>query len=257
MSLFRGLRVLYCAAIFAGTAAIMFLTPESPAWLHPVLIVLWVLLVFAAFEGIAFARLKRANDLLDNCRCRDYIDYWERMLPRARRTNAFTVKLNLSAGYLEMGRPQRARELLDSLPPIPEKPRYASYRLVNDNNRVVCSRMLDRLDEADAQLSLYRTHLAAVSPKLAKRSRIDTLCETQAVLQRMARGDFDGAIPYFEGRLRDAPALRGRVAAHYDLAWALHHEGRIDEARDHLAWAAANGGDTWYATAAKRKLEAL
>ena len=257
MNLFRGLRVLYCAALFLGTLAILFLSPDSPAWLRPVLVVLWVLVVFAGVEALSFLRLKRINSLLDNCRVREYADVWRSMLPRAKRSRAFTIRLNLAAGYLELGQPRQALEQLEALPPIPASARYASVRLVYDNNLLVCRRMLEQLDEADALLPVYRSHLEAVPQRLAQRSGVGVAYESQAMLQRMVRGDFHGAIPFFEELLRTAPTLRKQTAAHFDLAWALHHEGRDDEARDHLAWAVANGGDTWYVNAARRKLEEL
>ena len=257
MSMFRGLRVLYCATLFVGMVALLFLLPETPGWLRPVAVVLWVLAVFIGFEAVGYGRLKKVNSMLDDCRVREYAGYWERMLPRVGGKNALTAKLNLAAGYLEMGEAQRALDLLQTVPPIPETRSYTSYRLVYDNNMLVARRMLGQLDEADALLDAYRRHLDAVSPKLAERTGIRTFYENQTMLQRMARDDFDGAIPYFEERLRTAPTLRSRVSAHYSLAWALSHEGRADEARQHLTFAAENGADTWYVSAAKERLEKL
>ena len=49
--------------------------------------------------------------------------------------------------------------------------------------------------------------------------------------------------------------LRRLVGLHYHLARSLSHEGRTDEAMDHLLFAAENGGGTWYVSAAKKQLE--
>ena len=257
MSMFRGLRVLYCAMLFVGTVALLLLLPEAPGWLRPVVIGVWLVAVFITCEAVGYSRLKKVNSLLDDCRVREYADYWERMLPRVGGKNALTAKLNLAAGYLEMGEAQRALDLLQTVPALPEKGSYASYRLVYDNNMLVARRMLGQLDEADALLQAYRQHLDAVPPKLAERTRIRPFYENQTMLQRMARGDFDGAAPFFAERLRTAPTLRSRVSASYSMAWALCHEGRADEARPHLTFAAEQGGDTWYASAARERLEQL
>lgn len=89
---------------------------------------------------------------------------------------------------------------------------------------------------------------------LAK-SDLRSSLEISVTLLRMARGNFEGVSAFFARQLEKSSPLRRQVGLHYHLARSLSHEGRTDEARDHLLFAAENGGDPWYVSAAKKQLE--
>ncbi len=82
-------------------------------------------------------------------------------------------------------------------------------------------------------------------------------CQTQSMLLRMARGDFDGARAFFENQLPADATERSRVADHYALAWVSLQEGDKTQSAKHLEYVLAHGGDTWYVGAARERMRHL
>ena len=236
---------------------VLALVMDLPLWTCAVglfvMLLAWQFLV----ARIATRRLNGVLELLNNCHVQEAARKYEALLTRARRTTVPHLKLNLSACYLEAGESRRAIETLESMPPMPEKKPWALTQLCRNLNLAGGLRMLDRLDEADTALSRAEACMADVSDKALERNGLRSACAVQTMLQKMTRGDFDGAIPFFTAQLETAGNLRKTVASHYDLAWALSHEGRQEEAREHLQYVAENGGDTWYVSAAKKRLELM
>ena len=236
---------------------VLALALDLPLWICAV--GLFVMLIAWEFL-MAHAAARRLNGvlaLLNDCRVQEAARQYEALLPRARRSTVPHLKLNLSACYLEAGEPARAIETLESMPPMPETRPWALTRLCRDLNRAGGLRMLDRLDEADAALNRAQACMADVPEKTLVRNGLTSACAVQAMLQKMARDEFEGAVPFFTAQMESAEVLRKKVAIHYDLAWALSHEGRDNEAREHLQFVVENGGDTWYTAAARKRLETM
>ena len=259
MKLYRDLNWI-CLALSVGGALALLLPPtlRDEKILLPALLAFgWIVVCVFFFQWLAVKRAGKTMALLEDCRVREYTAQYEKLLDRAKGKLALPVKLNLSAGYIELGHPGRALELLRDLPDFPKGRQGAALRLAYDNNAAVCHRMLGDLDTAEKLMERYQADLAAAPEKTPQRAQYAAHCHTQAMLLNMARGNFDGARAFFETRLQTAATIRHRVADHYALAWVCDHEGRRDEAREHLRYAAAHGGDTWYVQAAKTRLANL
>ena len=219
---------------------------------------LWILLCAMLFQFLAVRKLNAVMALLESCRTEEYIARYRELVQNASGSSAYALKLNLSAGYLEAGRAREALELLQSLPLVPEGRGKTALELLYDNNHLVACRMLDRLEEADRALETFRAHLDAAPPRTPQLEQFRRSFQSQSVLLRMTRGDFEGAEAYWQEDLESsARTLRHVAADRYALGWTLHALGRAEESREHLAWVAENGGDTWYAASAREKLAAL
>jgi len=259
MRLYRDLHVVYYIVALGGAFALL-LPPvfqDRNILLPALLAFLWIILSALVFQRLAIKRLNKLMTLLEECRIKEYIEGYEKLLPRAGRKSSAALKLNLSAGYIELGHPKRALELLESLPAFPESRSGAASRLCRDNNLAVCHRMLGDLDAAERLMELFRAELADAPAKTPQRSQFAAIGDTQAVLLSMARGNFDGAAAFFEKKLPEDATLRSRVADHYALAWASTQAGEPEQAKRHLEYVLAHGGDTWYVSAARERLRRL
>ena len=265
MKLYRDLHIV--EFLLAGTGAVAIVLPptlrDQSIFLPSLLAFLWIVVCAFFFQWLAIRRLNKVMALLNECRVKEYVAQYEKLLGRARRKTTLpvkttlSVKLNLSAGYIELGHPRKALELLRDLPDFPKGRSGTALRLVYDNNMAVCQRMLGDLDEAGRLLEQYRADLAAAPEKTPQRTQIVSHCRKQAMLLNMARGDFDGARVFFQTELRTDATERSRVADHYALAWVSLQEGSRDESAKHLEYVLAHGGDTWYVSAARERMRQL
>ena len=259
MKLYRDLNIVSFLLAVAGAVAIV-LPPtlrDQNILLPSLLAFLWIVVCVFFFQWLAVKRLNKVMALLNECRVKEYVAQYEKLLARARRKTILPVKLNLSAGYIELGHPRKALELLRDLPDFPKGRGGAALRLVYDNNTAVCLRMLGDLDMAEALLKRYQADLSAAPEKTPQRAQTATQYRKQAMLLNMARGSFDGARVFFETELRTDATARSRVADHYALAWISLQEGSRDESARHLEYVLAHGGDTWYVSAARERMRQL
>jgi tetratricopeptide (TPR) repeat protein len=259
MKLYRDLNITYYLLSFAAAAALLLppvLRDESilPYALPAFLCVFCLALVF---QYLAMRRINKNMALLEGCRIKEYTAAYEKLLPRARKSSELLVKLNLSAGYIEQGYPRKALDLLRELPAFPKGRRGVPLRLCYDNNLAVCHRQLGDLDTAEKLLEQFRADLAAAPEKTPQLEQMTVNCRAQATLLRMARGDFDGARAFFEGKLEADTTERQRVADHYALAWVSLQEGDRAQSARHLEYVLAHGGDTWYVGAARERMRQL
>ena len=229
--------------------------------LHTFPCVAFVFLLFLGwrylFERIAARRVSRAIRNYDECRARQGVEHLESLLKRCDNGTVYLIKAHLTFGYLLLGDASRTLELLDSLPPFPDGKRWLPLQFICEGNRGMACLMLGRLDDAEASNTRCAAILAQMPEKWLRDGEIQGTYQASLTELRMARGDFEGAADFYARRLPEAPTMRRKVYNHYMLAWALNHEGRNDEAREHLQFAAENGGDTWYAAAARKKLDTL
>lgn len=258
MRLYRDLHIVYYVVALGGAFALLPPVLRGENILLPALLAFLCIVCSAVFfQYLALRRLNKLMALLEECRVKEYVAQYEKLLPRAGRRSAPALKLNLSAGYIELGHPRKALELLESLPAFPETRSGAASRLCRDNNLAVCHRMLGDLDAAERLMEQFRAELEDAPAKTPQRSQFATICDTQTMLLNMARDKFDGAAAFFEKKLTGDTTLRSRVADHYALAWAKTREGSRDQAAKHLEYVLAHGGDTWYVSAARERLRRL
>ncbi len=259
MKLYRGLNIACGLVSFVGAMAVVLpAVLANRSILLPVLLAfLWVVLCAIANRKLVIRRLNKIMALLDDCRIGEYVAEYEKLLPRAKNSDALFVRLNLSAGYIEQGHPRKALDILRDLPDIPAGRRGTSSRLCYENNTAVCHRMLGDLDTAETLMETLRSDLETAPEKTPQLAQIASNYQAQACLLRMARGNFEGSRALFEGQLPAASSERSRVAAHYALAWVSLREGRKDESARHLEYVLAHGGDTWYVGAARERMRQL
>lgn len=259
IKLYKDLYIIYLTGSIA--VCVIYFVLAFAADLRPLtcLIIAYVLLFAWGFfmRRAATRRFDRAIRDLEACRIRQGMSQIEPLLKRCGRNSVFLIRSDLAFGYLMLGDAKRGLEMLDALPPFPEKKRWLPLQLVCEGNRGSAYLMLDRPDDTEASIARFTALLEKTPEKYLRRSDLRASLRVQITELQMARGEFDGAVELFTARLRAAASVRQEVFAHYMLAWALTHEGRTDEAREHLQFAAENGGDTWFADAARQRLEVL
>ncbi len=208
-------------------------------------------------QRVAERRLSRVLDNYNRCRARQGLDQLESLLKRCDSGTVYLIQTHISFGYLLLGNAERALEILDTLPPFPEGESWLPLKITCEGNRGTALLMLDRLDDAEASIARFADILSGMPEKYLRNGGLRGTYQALFTELRMARGDYEGAADFYARRLPDAPTLRRKVYNHYMLAWALTHDGRTDEAREHLQFAAENGGDTWFVEAARKKLETM
>lgn len=257
--LYKDLFIIYVVGEILIPVLYFVLTIVAHMHILPCLILAYILILGWLFlmQRIATRRFNRAIQNMEECRIRQGMSQIEPLLARCGRNTVFLIKADLAFGYLMLGEARNALEMLDSLPLFPEKKRWLPLQLVCESNRGSAFLMLNRLDDTEASIARFAAILENTPEKYLRRTDLRTVYRTQLCELGMARGDFEGAVELFTERLNDAATPRRRVFAHYMLSWALTHDGRVDEAREHLHFVAENGGDTWFTAAAKKRLEAM
>ena len=259
MRVYRDLTIAYFLLAFAGGMALVVppVLADKSILLPALLAGLWVAACAFILQFLTIRRLNKLMALLEECRIKEYTAAYEKLLPKAGKSSVPFLKLNLSAGYIEQGHPRKALDLLRELPAFPKGRRGAPLRLCCDNNLAVCHRMLGDLDTAEKLLEQFRADLADAPERTPQLEQMTINCRAQATLLRMARGDFDGARTFFEGKLEADTTERQRVADHYALAWVSLQEGDRAQSARHLEYVLAHGGDTWYVGAARERMRQL
>lgn len=259
INLFKNLKILLYVGDFVlfGVYLALALWADLPA--VPCMIGYGIMLLAWRYllQRMAYQRFSRITSDLENCRIRQGISQLQALLSRCGQGTFFLINADLAFGYLMLGEAERGLAILNALPPFPDKRGWLPLKLVCEGNRGAAYLMMNRLDEVEASIERYAAILSETPKKYLKKSKLEDSYQAQLIELQMARGNFEGAVDFFRSRLQKAATLRQEIYSHYMLAWALHHDGYTDEAKTHLQFVAENGGDTWFADSAQKKLETL
>lgn len=255
IKVYKNLKIAYFVTGALGAILIVILLKK----LELLLGIVWVIVCFLFFELLANMR---TVNLRNQCRLQEYRRVYESYLDKnkaSRNENVGIVgKMNLSAAYIELGEPEKALSLLQSLSPeFLESKIGAQQKASYYNNLTVAYLAVHDVEHAEENLACMQSVLedAALSEKMKK--NLSDVYQTKQVLLEMEKGNYEGAEEHFLKRLKNNKIKITQVYCHYYLAEVYRHVENTKRERECLSFAAEHGGDTVYAEKAKSRLAVL
>ena len=265
LKLYKGVFAAYMITVIAGLIALCVVfrgTNPASSVLLIFLVFVWIFVCAAVFTAIANTKFGKIRVLFRHCRINESLAKYSALYAKCKdySYNAILIAYYICSCCLALGKPDEAQKYLDKydLTFLPAS-KSALRSLWNSAKTELCLQRGD-LDGAEKALAEQEKALLlgtfGSSLRLAYMRELDMGKHSLA----LARGE-DGATEYFEHELtvpikdksQESP-LRD-VKIKYSLAVAYEKLGETEKAREYFDFAAKNGGDTYFAAAAKEKLK--
>ena len=262
INLFRDLKIKYLIAVAGGAFIIAvgmtFLNIRE--WITFIVVLGWAFLMGYLFTQSANKRASAIADLRNNCRLNEYIAQYSDALSKLKdgTPSASVIRMNLAAGYLDMGNTAAAADMMQGVQVKPgskfEKPMAAIYH----NNYSLLFLKSGDIDNAEVAKNACRGVISE-GMKPEEKARIESFCALREAQIDICRGNMEGldnAQNLFEGYLRSATSPLERSSGAYWLARIWNLRGDREGEIHYLKMAEAEGGESMYAAEAKKILSA-
>lgn len=265
LKLYKGVFAAYMITVIAGLIALCVVfrgTNPASSVLLIFLVFVWIFVCAAVFTAIANTKFGKIRLLFRHCRINESLAKYSALYAKCKdySYNAILIAYYICSCCLALGKPDEAQKYLDKydLTFLPAS-KSALRSLWNSAKTELC---LQRGDLDGAEKALAEQEKALLLGTFGSSLRLAYMRELDMGKHylALARGE-DGAIEYFEHELtvpikdksQESP-LRD-VKIKYSLAVAYEKLGETEKAREYFDFAAKNGGDTYFAAAAKEKLK--
>ncbi len=265
LKLYKGVFAAYMITVIAGLIALCVVfrgTNPASSVLLIFLVFVWIFVCAAVFTAIANTKFGKIRVLFRHCRINESLAKYSALYAKCKdySYNAILIAYYICSCCLALGKPDEAQKYLDKydLTFLPAS-KSALRSLWNSAKTELC---LQRGDLDGAEKALAEQEKALLLGTFGSSLRLAYMRELDMGKHylALARGE-DGAIEYFEHELtvpikdksQESP-LRD-VKIKYSLAVAYEKLGETEKAREYFDFAAKNGGDTYFAAAAKEKLK--
>ena len=265
LKLYKGVFAAYMITVIAGliTLCVVFRgTNPASSVLLIFLVFVWIFVCAAVFTAIANTKFGKIRVLFRHCRINESLAKYSALYAKCKdySYNAILIAYYICSCCLALGKPDEAQKYLDKydLTFLPAS-KSAFRSLWNSAKTELC---LQRGDLDGAEKALAEQEKALLLGTFGSSLRLAYMRELDMGKHylALARGE-DGATEYFEHELtvpikdksQESP-LRD-VKIKYLLAVAYEKLGETEKAREYFDFAAKNGGDTYFAAAAKEKLK--
>ena len=265
LKLYKGIFAAYMITVIAGLIALCVVfrgTNPASSVLLIFLVFVWIFVCAAVFTAIANTKFGKIRLLFRHCRINESLAKYSALYAKCKdySYNAILIAYYICSCCLALGKPDEAQKYLDKydLTFLPAS-KSALRSLWNSAKTELC---LQRGDLDGAEKALAEQEKALLLGTFGSSLRLAYMRELDMGKHylALARGE-DGAIEYFEHELtvpikdksQESP-LRD-VKIKYSLAVAYEKLGETEKAREYYDFAAKNGGDTYFAAAAKEKLK--
>lgn len=265
LKLYKGVFAAYMITVIAGLIALCVVfrgTNPASSVLLIFLVFVWIFVCAAVFTAIANTKFGKIRVLFRHCRINESLAKYSALYAKCKdySYNAILIAYYICSCCLALGKPDEAQKYLDKydLTFLPAS-KSALRSLWNSAKTELC---LQRGDLDGAEKALAEQEKALLLGTFGSSLRLAYMRELDMGKHylALARGE-DGAIEYFEHELtvpikdksQESP-LRD-VKIKYSLAVAYEKLGETEKAREYYDFAAKNGGDTYFAAAAKEKLK--
>lgn len=264
MRLFRDLFFYYILGGIGAIAVSILLsfTPvkDSPAAmiLEFIPLFIWILLLGFLLNRVAAKRIQKIyRQRAEDCCVAPYIALLEKWCRLKIPQNQMALcRIALSTGYIETGEFEKARRILQEMPPAFSDTADGMFAMAGYyNNYALC--LLHEKNAPGAAVALGYMESAIRSGRLPeeKYKDIQQSHQIKRYLLRMLTGDYDGAMAFFcELAEAESAQMLERVKARYWLGQICLHNRDNRQAAEYLKFAAENGGDTYYAARARALL---
>lgn len=265
LKLYKGVFAAYMITVIAGLIALCVVfrgTNPASSVLLIFLVFVWIFVCAAVFTAIANTKFGKIRVLFRHCWINESLAKYSALYAKCKdySYNAILIAYYISSCCLALGKPDEAQKYLDKydLTFLPAS-KSALRSLWNSAKTELC---LQRGDLDGAEKALAEQEKALLLGTFGSSLRLAYMRELDMGKHylALARGE-DGATEYFEHELtvpikdksQESP-LRD-VKIKYSLAVAYEKLGETEKAREYFDFAAKNGGDTYFAAAAKEKLK--
>ena len=265
LKLSKGVFAAYMITVIAGLIALCVVfrgTNPASSMLLIFLVFVWIFVCAAVFTAIANTKFGKIRVLFRHCRINESLAKYSALYAKCKdySYNAILIAYYICSCCLALGKPDEAQKYLDKydLTFLPAS-KSAFRSLWNSAKTELC---LQRGDLDGAEKALAEQEKALLLGTFGSSLRLAYMRELDMGKHylALARGE-DGATEYFEHELtvpikdkaQESP-LRD-VKIKYLLAVAYEKLGEKGKAREYFDFAAKNGGDTYFAAAAKEKLK--
>lgn len=265
LKLYKGVFAAYMITVIAGLIALCVVfrgTNPASSMLLIFLVFVWIFVCAAVFTAIANTKFGKIRVLFRHCRINESLAKYSALYAKCKdySYNAILIAYYICSCCLALGKPDEAQKYLDKydLTFLPAS-KSAFRSLWNSAKTELC---LQRGDLDGAEKALAEQEKALLLGTFGSSLRLAYMRELDMGKHylTLARGE-DGATEYFEHELtvpikdksQESP-LRD-VKIKYSLAVAYEKLGETEKAREYFDFVAKNGGDTYFAAAAKEKLK--
>lgn len=265
LKLYKGVFAAYMITVIAGLIALCVVfrgTNPASSVLLIFLVFVWIFVCAAVFTAIANTKFGKIRLLFRHCRINESLAKYSALYAKCKdySYNAILIAYYICSCCLALGKPDEAQKYLDKydLTFLPAS-KSALRSLWNSAKTELC---LQRGDLDGAEKALAEQEKALLLGTFGSSLRLAYMRELDMGKHylALARGE-DGATEYFEHELtvpikdksQESP-LRD-VKIKYSLAVAYEKLGETEKAREYFDFAEKNGGDTYFAAAAKEKLK--
>lgn len=265
LKLYKSVFAAYMITVIAGLIALCVVfrgTNPASSVLLIFLVFVWIFVCAAVFTAIANTKFGKIRVLFRHCRINESLAKYSALYAKCKdySYNAILIAYYICSCCLALGKPDEAQKYLDKydLTFLPAS-KSAFRSLWNSAKTELC---LQRGDLDGAEKALAEQEKALLLGTFGSSLRLAYMRELDMGKHylALARGE-DGATEYFEHELtvpikdksQESP-LRD-VKIKYSLAVAYEKLGETEKAREYFDFVAKNGGDTYFAAAAKEKLK--
>ena len=220
---------------------------------------LWAAVNVAVFSFIDLRKIKKINQLLQDCDLGNFLGIYQSLSKRrANKANKAMVQLNLASAYINTGNDAAAGQVLYGInrKHFPKGRAGDLYEFVYHNN--FFAYLLDTGDLTGAARALEQMGEIQQARELsAAKNPFPGLYEHQQYVLNVKNGIYEGAELFFSEAAEKHEHKINRVAAKYTLGKIYLHQGRPDQAALAFEYVIEHGGSTIYRVRAAERLEAL
>ena len=222
-------------------------------------LVFYVFYISVSTIALVFIGDKKYNNLtnktMNSCKAKEFINISEGFKKqienhpkRFKRNEIMLILINLLAGYVNGGKYQSARAILDEFPEFKNRSIDKMLKPVYFFN--CCSYYIGIGDLDQAKLCLEKGNIA---------NRLNTRYKDMYILKKLEisllEGNYKDAEPILKAHLENSKTLMQRVYCHFLLSKVYSQENRPEEALASLEFVIKNGGDTYMVPLAQDAIE--
>ena len=264
LRIFKGLNIAYyMVASFLGVILALALLAMGVGEITALIIIMaWVIITTLIFNYLANRKASDLAAIRERCQTKEYISQCAKLLTNQKQGSMgdSIVRLNMAAGYLDMGEIQKAFDVMGRINPGANRRTVLGRGLaaVYHNNYSLAFLKANKIDMAISALrSCYNVINDPKFPAKEK-ARIENACRLRQAQIDVVTGT-ENRIPAaereFEKYIANAHSIIEKVAGRYWQARICYMKGLRDQEKSLLEYVAANGGDTSYAAEARRILD--
>ncbi len=260
-NVFRSIKIAHFITAVIGAVIVFLLVKDTKGSLVLGTVLAFILALFIdfIFFKIYIRKCSRILALRDNCHTYQYISEIQKLLDtKQNKQNMQALKLNLYAGYSDIGDFKRGKEVLFSVQPQFKKNAVGVMQAIVYYMNVCDYHMaMKEFDKAKEALETARTYLNSPLCNEQQRNNLLRNYEEMKMQLNMECGDYDGAEKYFLLVLETEKTPLIKAAANKALAMVYIHEKNFEKAKACCQCILEIGGEINHVNWAREQLDKM